>query len=608
MGTGPTSSDRWSRVVNLAILTTLAILLFRPSGVVTRWVVAEYGEWREQRRIARTWDDLVSASSHLGPPPAPGRTVIVEFLDYDCPACQTVAADVLEATRHQDLTVVIRHVPSARKGSVATEAALAAICAERYDRFPRAHSALISDQAWLSTPDWIRFGLELGVGDSLSFVHCMGEDGTKRRLAQDMALAESLEIRGTPTFVSIESLHRGAPGLRQALASASRAAATQDRRPLRPMGESILDSSDHPDLSELLELTAGFFVSDTGLALVDRTEIHLVGLVSGETRVVGREGEGPDEFGRITRAVRTPQGIAVWDILRHRLTFIGREGEILQSRRYLDVPFQDFMNVRPVAVGPDGSVAFRDGTGKKPRGYQGRTWHPVKYVAVPSEGDFRVVTEAQGDEMFYGKGASARVIFGNRTLEAATGDRFIVAETNRKVIVVFDWSGREVASIPMIAGVKPSADQVRTAWESKASSWRGTAQKVRELAALGKVPGPKTPEEFENFLTLEPDWPTNEVAPPIDAVLTDMESRLWVRDYRLPDQDSVTWRVWDIDSARLLFTARIDGGDTLLDAQGDLVLLRRLDVFDVPRAVVIRLGTGSAPGVASQGGQMTPGG
>ena len=62
----------------------------------------------------------------------------------------------------------------------------------------------------------------------------------------------------------------------------------------------------------------------------------------------------------------------------------------------------------------------------------------------------------------------------------------------------------------------------------------------------------------------------------------DFDGRLWVRDYRLPDQDSVTWRVWDIDRQELLFTARMGGEDRLLDARGDVVLLRRLDEFDVP--------------------------
>ena len=108
-------------------------------------------------------------------------------------------------------------------------------------------------------------------------------------------------------------------------------------------------------------------------------------------------------------------------------------------------------------------------------------------------------------------------------------------------------------------------------------------------AAEGSIPF--SPERFEDFPTLPPDWPINEVAPPIDAIVTDFDARLWLREYRLPDQDSVTWRVWDIDREQQLFTVRMGGEDTLLDARGHTVLLRRLDDFDVPRVVVSPLRT-----------------
>lgn len=79
-------------------------------------------------------------------------------------------------------------------------------------------------------------------------------------------------------------------------------------------------------------------------------------------------------------------------------------------------------------------------------------------------------------------------------------------------------------------------------------------------------------------------------------LLTDFDSRLCVRDYRLPGQDSVLWRVWDIEQEQQLFTVSLDGEDTLLDARGDLVLLRRLDAFDAHHVVVTPLVTVRAEG------------
>ena len=373
---------------------------------------------------------------------------------------------------------------------------------------------------------------------------------------------------------------------------ASQAPTAEDPSPLRPSNESTFDSSEHADLSELLNIVAGFFLPDTGLALVERGEIHLVDLSSGGTRVVGRKGEGPREFGHIGRATRTPQGILVWDVSRRRVALIAHDGEFLRSEGYAHAPLQDFMSAYPVAVHPDGRIIFRDGIYRRTRDYDGRTWNPATYVAVQDGDELPIVAQAKGDEAYYGARRSGSVVFGHRTFEAASEDRLIIAETDRGSIAVLDWSGREVAKIPMPAGVRLSAAQ-EMGRQVLVSTWERFEELLKRAAASGEVPytpGDQVGASHPDFK----DWPINEVAPPVDTLLTDFDGRLWARDYRLPDQDSVTWRVWDIDRAQLLFTARMDGEDVLLDARGDLVLLRRVDEFDVPRAVISQLR--AAPG------------
>ncbi|MCY4398881.1 MAG: thioredoxin domain-containing protein [Gemmatimonadetes bacterium] len=593
-------SDRWNRAVNVAIIVTLAILLFGPSGPVVRGIGAVYSGWNEQRRVSRHWDDLVSAPSRLGEfMPSSGRAVIVEFVDYDCQVCQEVAPAVLEATRGEGVSVVVRHVPSNRSGSGATEAALAAICAEGYNRFPEAHEALISDQTWLSERDWVRFGKSLGIADSESFPDCMNEDATRNRLARDVELAGALQILGTPTFVSSSGLHPGAPGLTDAMGTAERAfRANGGRRieppqpsaqaPLRTLAESTFDSSDNPNLSELSVVVAGFFLPGTGFALVEQTEVLFVDPLSGETRVFGREGAGPREFRRIARALRTPRGLALWDILRRRVVFLDHDGEFLHALRHHAIPFNNPMGVAPVAVHPDGSIVFGDRESSE-SGYRGRTWESVQYVAAIGEDGLQVVAEAKGNELYYGERYSGGVIFGHWTLAAGTSDHFVIAETDLDSIGVFDWSGKEVIRIPMPTAVRPSAAQVRVARESKAAVPSRMAEAMSKLVESG-VWGEESMGDIEDVTPFPIDeWPQNETAPAIDSVLTDFDERLWVRDYRFPDQDSVTWRVWDIERAKPLFTARLKARDRLLDARGDFVLVSELDEFDVPRAVVSQL-------------------
>lgn len=71
----------------------------------------------------------------------------------------------------------------------------------------------------------------------------------------------------------------------------------EDQAALRPVNRSVFDSSEHPDLTELSAVVAGFFLPDNRLALVERSEIHMVDLSSGGAQVVGRDGDGPREFG-----------------------------------------------------------------------------------------------------------------------------------------------------------------------------------------------------------------------------------------------------------------------------------------------------------------------
>lgn len=358
---------------------------------------------------------------------------------------------------------------------------------------------------------------------------------------------------------------------------------------LRPTGQSAFDSSEHPDLIELSSIVAGLFLPDSGLALVERSEIHLIDLLSGGTQVVGREGEGPREFRHIGRAVRTPHGIAAWDVPRQRLSLVAHDGEFLRAHGFLDASLQGLFNAYPVAVHPDGRVVFRDGFDNYGRDGEGRTWNAANYVTVRGDGELQAFAQAEGNEHYYGSRRSGAVVFNHRTLQAATEDGLIIAETHRGAIAVLDWNGREFAQIPMPAGV-PVPDARAAGRQVLVARWQQFAERMNRAAESGSIPA--EPGDFDASAESDPDlddWPINEVAPAIDALLTDFDERLWVRDYQLPDQDSVTWRVWDIDRQELLFTARVDGEDTLLDARDDLVLLRRLDEFDVPRAVAIQL-------------------
>ncbi len=279
----------------------------------------------------------------------------------------------------------------------------------------------------------------------------------------------------------------------------------------------------------------------------------------------------------------------VWDVPRRRVLLIAPSGEFLGSQGFRPAPFQDVFTSRPVGVRPDGRVVFRDGPGSFGRFGEGRVWDPAWYVAVDDNGVLQPVAEAKGEEMYYGPEQSDAVVFGHRTFEAATKDRLIVADTDRGAIAVLDWSGGEVAEIPIPTGTVLSAAQMRAGRQLRVSQVQQLMERARRAAAPGQLPSMAGGEDDAEVAKAYSDWPTNDVAPAIDTLLTDLDARLWVREYRLPDQDSVTWRVWDIDEAQPLFAVRMDGDYRVLDARGDLLLLRRVNALDVPRAEVRRL-------------------
>lgn len=133
--------DRLGRITNIAILGTLLFLLLNPSGVIGSWVGRQFAERRQQQAVAALWGELTGLSGAGGETTGDGHPVVIEFLDYQCPACRAVAPQVSKAMEDGSATIVIRHLPLEAIHPLAREAAKAVVCAERQGRFRTAHEA-----------------------------------------------------------------------------------------------------------------------------------------------------------------------------------------------------------------------------------------------------------------------------------------------------------------------------------------------------------------------------------------------------------------------------------------------------------------------------------
>ena len=210
---GEGGRDRLGKITNIAILGTLLFLLLNPSGVIGSWVARQFAEKRQQQAVASLWGELTGRGETTGD----GRPVVIEFLDYQCPACRAVAPQVSKAIEDGSATIVVRHLPLEAIHPLAREAAKAVVCAEQQGRFRAAHEALMGDGDLVSRRDWLGMAGIAGVGDLSQFVECLEGEKADERVASDMRMAAALGISSTPTFVTPRGILRGTGGFEAAM-------------------------------------------------------------------------------------------------------------------------------------------------------------------------------------------------------------------------------------------------------------------------------------------------------------------------------------------------------------------------------------------------------
>jgi protein-disulfide isomerase len=166
-------------------------------------VVANF-EQMPQREIA-----ISSGDFSLGP--ADAAVTVVEFSDFECPFCRVGARKVQEvlAKHPGDVRLVFKNFPidmacheelQRQLHPFACKAALFARCAglSNPTQFWRAHDLLFASDE-LSDDVLRRIHAELALPGA-EMDRCMGSEESLRKVKEDIALARSLGVTGTPTF------------------------------------------------------------------------------------------------------------------------------------------------------------------------------------------------------------------------------------------------------------------------------------------------------------------------------------------------------------------------------------------------------------------------
>ncbi len=130
---------------------------------------------------------------------ASGPVTVVEYLDFECPACRyqhEVFKEVLAEVDY-DVRMVYMHSPLPQHTS-ADNAARAYICAEETD-VAKAMADKLFTSADISLPAIEAMATELGL-DQADLRRCMSSEETTAHLERDLKLAQQVNVRSLPTF------------------------------------------------------------------------------------------------------------------------------------------------------------------------------------------------------------------------------------------------------------------------------------------------------------------------------------------------------------------------------------------------------------------------
>lgn len=165
-------------------------------------------EVQQRQAIAEHRDSLLASAGDPVAGNPDGAVTVVEFFDYRCPYCKAVAKDMLETLEAEgDVRIVFKEFPILGPDSqIAAKAALAANLQSKYLPF---HMALMAHKGTLDRDAIIGIAGQVGL-DTVRLEQDMESPEVATVIARNMAIADSLDIGGTPAFVVGDTLIPGA--------------------------------------------------------------------------------------------------------------------------------------------------------------------------------------------------------------------------------------------------------------------------------------------------------------------------------------------------------------------------------------------------------------
>lgn len=188
-------------VVSSIVLATCAVIM--TSGFMYR----NFGPGRTGPRsgvqapvFVQEWRQLEQLGRSIGSSQAPLR--IVEFGDFECPACRAFHREFSAAreTLRGDVALSFVHYPL-EYHRFAGLAARAAECAAAQGRFEEMHNALYEGQDSLGLKPWTGYARDANLSNLPLFEGCIALRDSLDRVVDGRAAGEAVGVLGTPTLL-----------------------------------------------------------------------------------------------------------------------------------------------------------------------------------------------------------------------------------------------------------------------------------------------------------------------------------------------------------------------------------------------------------------------
>lgn len=143
--------------------------------------------------------------------PSASKIVMVEFSDFQCPYCARAHQTVKQFMRkhQQEVTLTYKHYPLVSIHPQAMAAAKAAWAAFQQGKFWQYHDQLFTQQEKLGESLYLEIAQQLHLDVNL-FNRDRTSQAAEMAIRQDIELAESVGITGTPFFILNDQVFSGA--------------------------------------------------------------------------------------------------------------------------------------------------------------------------------------------------------------------------------------------------------------------------------------------------------------------------------------------------------------------------------------------------------------